>query len=328
MKVLVTGASGMLGAGTARALAEQGHDVTVLQRRPSGLGLREVLGDVADPDTAHRAVENQDAVVHLAARVNVTGPWPEFERINIGGTRNVVDSCRNHGVRRLVHVSSPSVAHGGTSLFGVGADRADPHSARGPYARSKAVAELVALAADDESLHVLAIRPHLVWGPGDPQLVARIVSRARQGRLPVIGTGAALVDSTYVDNAVDALVAATSAVERVHGRALVVSNGEPRPIAELLGDMCAASGAPRPHRRVPAGLASATGLAAEVVWALRRRVTGVESDPPLTRFVAGQMATAHWFDQRATRQLLDWHPLVSLSEGFQALRRYRSEPSA
>lgn len=321
MKILVTGASGMLGAGTARALAARGDDVTVLQRRPAGLGLREVLADVADPDAVARAVAGQDAVLHLAAKVNVTGPWAEYERANVDGTRSIVESCRSGGVRRLVHVSSPSVAHGGSSLFGVGADPADPAHARGPYARSKAMAEVLALEADDEALHVLAIRPHVVWGPGDPQLVARIVARARQGRLPVIGSGAALVDSTFVDNAVDALVAAVDAVPRVHGRALVVSNGEPRPVAELLGDICAAAGAPRPRRHVPAAVAAAAGLGAEAVWALRRRVSGVDSDPPLTRFVAEQMATAHWFDQRQTRELLGWRPRVPYAAGLATLAR-------
>ncbi len=324
MKVLVTGASGMLGAATARALATRGDDVTVLQRRPAGLGLREVLGDVADSAAVRRAVEGQDAVLHLAAKVNVTGPWSQYERINVGGTRAVVAACRASGVERLVYVSSPSVAHGGSSLFGVGAEPADPAGARGPYARSKAMAELLALAADDERFHVLAIRPHLVWGPGDTQLVARIVARSQQGRLPLIGSGAALVDSTYVDNAVDALVAGVDKVSEVHGRALVVSNGEPLPIAELLGEMCAAAGAPRPHRRLPAGLAATAGLAAEAVWWLRRRMSGTESDPPITRFVAEQLATAHWFDQRQTRELLDWRPRVALAEGFAALSRYQA----
>ena len=210
-RVLVTGASGALGAATAQALAARGDRVTVLQRRPAGLGLPEVLADVADGSSVRAAVAGHEAVVHLAAKVKVTGPWSDYERANVAGTRSIVDACRAAGVRRLVHVSSPSVAHSGSPLFGVGAEPAAPRTARGPYARSKAIAELIALAADDDQLAVLAIRPHLVWGPGDPQLVARIVDRARLGRLPLIGSGAALVDSTYVTNAVDALVAALDA---------------------------------------------------------------------------------------------------------------------
>jgi nucleoside-diphosphate-sugar epimerase len=272
-----------------------------------------VLGDVADPAVVTRAVDGQDAVLHLAAKVDVTGRWAEYVRANVEGTRSVVAACRQAGVGRLVHVSSPSVAHGGAALVGVGAGPADPERARGHYSRSKAVAEREALTADSPALAVLVVRPHLVWGPGDTQLVGRIVERARAGRLPVIGSGAALIDTTYVDNAADALVAAVDA--RVHGEALVVSNGEPRPVAEVIARLCRAAGVPGPRRRVPFPVAWAAGAAVEAVWtATQRRDT-----PPLTRFLAEQLATAHWFDQRRTQQALGWSPRVSLDEGFARL---------
>ena len=318
MKVLVTGASGMLGRATATGLLGRGDEVTVLQRRPSGLPCREVLGDVADPAVVGRAVRGQDAVLHLAAKVDVTGPWAEYATANVNGTRTVVDACRTADVGRLVHVSSPSVAHAGTALAGVGAGPADPARARGRYARSKAMAELDALAADCSALAVLAVRPHLVWGPGDTQLVGRIVERARAGRLPVIGSGAALIDTTYVDNAAAALIAAVDACGPVHGEALVVSNGEPRPVAEVIGRLCRAAGVPVPRRRVPFGAAYAVGAAVEGVWA----VTGRRQVPPITRFLAEQLATAHWFDQRRTRAALGWRPRVGLDEGFARLRNW------
>ncbi|WP_369138432.1 NAD-dependent epimerase/dehydratase family protein [Modestobacter versicolor] len=315
MRVLVTGASGMLGRAAATALARRGDEVTVLQRRSAGLPFREVLGDVADDGAVARAVAGQDAVLHLAAKVDVTGRWAEYERANVAGTRTVLDACRRAGVGRLVHVSSPSVAHGGSALVGAGAGPADPARARGHYSRSKAVAELVALAADSASLAVLAVRPHLVWGPGDTQLVARIVDRARSGRLPLIGSGAALIDTTYVDNAADALVAAVDACGPVHGEALVVSNGEPRPVAEVIARLCRAAGVPVPTRHVPFPLAWAAGAVVEGVWAATRR----RDTPPLTRFLAEQLATAHWFDQRRTRAALGWSPRVPLDEGFARL---------
>ena len=316
MKVLVTGASGMLGRATATGLLERGDEVTVLQRRPAGLPCAEVLGDVADPSVIGPAARSQDAVVHLAAKVDVTGRWSEYVHANIDGTRAVVAACRAAGVGRLVHVSSPSVAHAGTALTGVGAGPADPERARGRYARSKAVAELDALAADSPSLAALAIRPHLVWGPGDTQLVQRIVDRARAGRLPVIGSGAALIDTTYVENAAAAMIAAVDACGPVHGEALVVSNGEPRPVAEVLARLCRAAGVPAPRGRVPFGAAYLAGAVIEGVWAATRR----RSVPPLTRFLAEQLATAHWFDQRRTRTALGWRPRVSLDEGFSRLR--------
>jgi 2-alkyl-3-oxoalkanoate reductase len=320
VRVLVSGASGMLGRAAANGLLARGDEVTVLQRRPSGLPCREVLGDVADRGVVERAARGQDAVLHLAAKVDVAGPWAEYVSANIEGTRSVVLACRSAGVGRLVHVSSPSVAHAGTALSGVGAGPADPARARGRYSRSKAVAESAALAADSSSLAVLAIRPHLVWGPGDPQLVDRIVERARARRLPLIGTGAALIDTTYVDNAAAALIAAVDVCGPVHGEALVVSNGEPRPVAEILARLCRAAGVPGPRGRVPFAAAWVAGAAAEGVWAATRR----RSVPPLTRFLAEQLATAHWFDQRRTRKALGWQPSVNLDEGFRRLSDWYS----
>jgi 2-alkyl-3-oxoalkanoate reductase len=322
VRVLVTGASGTLGAATARVLADRGDTVTVLQRRPAGLGLPEVLADVADASAVRAAAAGQDAVVHLAAKVGYSGTWPEYASANIVGTRSVVVACRTAGVGRLVHVSSPSVAHAGSSLVGEGAGPADPHRARGAYARSKAAAEQVALAASGPDLAVTAIRPHLVWGPGDQQLIGRIVERARAGRLVLVGTGAALMDSTYTDNAVAALLAALDGIEAAAGRALVVSNGEPRPVAELLAGICAAAGVPAPHRHVPAGLAYAAGVVAEGLGRIRHR------EPAMTRFLAEQLSTAHWFDQRETRAVLRWAPAVSLDEGLDRLAAaYRRPPA-
>jgi nucleoside-diphosphate-sugar epimerase len=326
VRILVTGASGMLGRATATLLLQRGDEVTVLQRRPSGLPCREVLGDVADPAAVGRAVRGQDAVLHLAAKVDVTGPWAEYVSANVEGTRAVVGACRAADVGRLVHVSSPSVAHDGTALAGAGAGPADPRRAQGRYARSKALSEVAALAADSASLAVLAVRPHLVWGPGDTQLVERVVARARAGRLPVIGSGAALIDTTYVDNAAAALAAAVDACGPVHGEALVVSNGQPRPVAEVIGRLCRAAGVSAPRHRVSFGAAYAVGAVVEGVWA----ATGRREVPPLTRFLAEQLATAHWFDQRRTRAALRWRPRVSLDEGFARLREWysRTPPGA
>lgn len=322
MKVLVTGASGALGGAVADALAGRGDDVTVLQRRPGAGGHREVLADVADPDAVAAAVRGHEAVVHLAAKVDIVGPWRDYARTNITGTRTIVSACRAAGVDRLVHVSTPSVAHVGSALVGAPAGPADPVRARGHYARSKALAEQLALAADagPGSPAVVAVRPHLVWGPGDAQLIGRILARARAGRLPVVGSGAALIDTTYLTNAADALVAALDQCVAARGHALVVSNGQPRPVAELLGQICRAAGAPEPRSGVPVLAARAAGALVEAAWAavpgLRRR-----GDPPMTRFLAEQLSTAHWFDQRETRRLLRWTPRVDLDSGIAALAR-------
>ncbi len=277
-----------------------------------------MLVDICDADAVHEAMSGHDAVIHLAARVGVTGTWTDFESVNVGGTANLLAAAQAARVSRFVQVSSPSVAHAGRSLVGVPATPADPDRARSHYARSKGIAERLVLAADGPDLSVVAVRPHLVWGPGDRQLVGRIVDRARRGRLATIGSGAALIDTTYIDNAIDAIVAALDRAPDVHGEALVVSNGEPRTVAELINRICAAAGVPGPRLAVPASIARLGGAGAEALW----RITGRSDEPPMTRFLAEQLATAHWFDQRHTRDALQWEPAISLDEGFDRLTRW------
>jgi len=316
MRVLVTGASGFLGSALAAHLARQGHEVRTFQRRPSGVtGVSDVLGSVTDADAAGRAVAGVDAVVHLAAKVSLAGDPGDFHDVNVGGTRTVLAASADAGVRRFVFVSSPSVAHTGRSITGDDAEPADPAGARGEYARTKAQAELLALAADSPGMAVVAVRPHLVWGPGDTQLVERIVERARAGRLPLLDHGAALIDSTYIDSAVTGIAAALERAEDVHGRAYVITNGEPRPVAELLAGICAAAGVAAPGWRVPASVARLAGSLIEAAWRLR---PGAD-EPPMTRFLAEQLSTAHWFDQRRTRKDLQWTPAVSIDDGFRRL---------
>jgi nucleoside-diphosphate-sugar epimerase len=193
-------------------------------------------------------------VVHLAAKVGVVGSWHDYRSINVDGTANVVATARHHGVARFVHVSTPSVAHAGDALVGVGATPAVTGRKGAWYAESKAIAEQMVHEAASDALPIVIVRPHLVWGPGDTQLVGRIVERARAGRLALVGDGAALIDTTYIDNAASALVAALDAVEpgaACVGRAYVIANGEPRPVAELVAGICHAAGidiTPRPAR--------------------------------------------------------------------------------
>ena len=318
MRVLVTGASGLLGAATANAIASRGHEIVVFQRRASGLPFDEVRGEILDSEALTRALVGVDGVVHLAAKVSITGSRSEFESVNVEGTRQLLQSAKAAGVRSFVHVSSPSVAHDGMPIIGAGALPANPQTARGVYAVTKAQAELRALAEDEPDFAVVAIRPHLVWGPGDEQLIGRIIARARVGRLFLIDHGVALIDTTYVDNAASALAAAVERVAEptVHGRAFVVTNGEPRTVAELLTEITRAAGLPAPKRSVPFGAAYRAGQLAERAWGSRG------AEPPLTRFLVEQLATAHWFDQRQTCAALAWAPDVSLATGFERLTNW------
>ncbi|WP_144717400.1 NAD-dependent epimerase/dehydratase family protein [Agrococcus jejuensis] len=316
MIVLVTGASGFLGRAVAAELVAGGHEVRTLQRRRSGVaGASDVLGSLTDAATIARAVDGVEGVVHLAAKVSLAGDPAEFRAVNVEGTRALLDAAAAAGVARFVQVSSPSVAHAGAALVGVGAEPASPEQARGDYARTKAEAELLALARDSASMAVVAIRPHLVWGPGDAQLTERIVDRARRGRLPLLNGGTALIDSTYVDNAASGIAAALRRADVAHGRAFVLTNGEPRPVGDLMAGICRAAGVREPRWSIPAGLGRAAGSLVERVWAVR---PGAD-EPPMTRFLAEQLSTAHWFDQRPIREALDWTPTVSLDEGLARL---------
>lgn len=332
MRVLVTGASGLLGRATAARVRDAGHDVRTFQRRPSRVeGVHDVLGSVTDPDDVDRAVRGVDAVVHLAAKVSLTGDPADFRRVNVDGTRALLGAAARHGATDVVHVSSPSVAHTGSAIVGDDAPRADPLRAHGHYARTKAEAELLALDADGD-LRVVAVRPHLVWGPGDEQLVARIAARARTGRLPLLGHGAALIDTTYLDNAASALVAALHRLGDddgvVRGQAYVVTNDEPRTVAELLAGICGAVGVAPPTSRVPGAVARGAGAVVEAAWD-HLPLRSADGEPPMTRFLAEQLSTAHWFDQRRTHADLRWHPDVPLDEGLRRLARWHraGEPS-
>lgn len=319
VKILVTGASGLLGREVAGLLVRRGHAVTTFQRRPSGIdGAADHCGSLTDDAAVRTAVGDTEAVIHLAAKVSFTGRADEFDRVNVEGTRRLVLAAREAGVSDFVFVSSPSVANSGAAIAGLGAEPADPARAHGDYARTKAQAELLALDADAPGFRVAAVRPHVVWGPGDTQLVERVLARAARNRLPLLDAGAALIDTTYVDNAAAAIVAALDRISEIHGRALVVTNGEPRPVGELIAGICAAGGVPAPSWSVPGKLARIAGSVVEKAWPR----LGKEDEPPMTRFLAEQLSTAHWFDQRETQKLLAWTPAVSIDEGLERLADY------
>lgn len=325
-RVLVTGTSGLLGRAVAQLLQDRGFLVRTLQRRPVESQWESLQGSVVDPDVAARAVAGVDAVVHLAAKVSFAGDWSDFVSTNIVGTRQLMSAAQHEGVRDFVFVSSPSVAHFGSSIVGASAGTANPNLARGNYARSKAAAEEIALAEDSPEFRVTAIRPHVVWGPGDTQLVERVVERARAGRLPLLDGGRALIDTTYVDNAAEAIVRGLERMDHAHGQALVVTNGEPRPVGELIAGICSAAGVRSPGYSVPGWLARGAGSVIEKAWTAAGSRGWVHDEPPMTRFLAEQLSTAHWFDQRHTQAVLDWVPTVSLDEGLELLaEHYRTK---
>ena len=324
MKVLVTGTGSLLLGGLASELLRRGDEVVCLQRRPAAFmghqNAHEVLADICNTDAVALAAKGCDAIIHGAARVGVVGSQKEFYDTNVLGTENILRAAEQQSISRLVFVSTPSVAHTGASLVGAPAGQAEIGRSRSYYAESKAIAERTVLNARNSQLAVVAIRPHLVWGPGDTQLVGRIVERAKSGRLAVVGTGNALVDSTYIDNAISAHIAALDALHigsACDGKAYVVSNGEPRTVNELMRSMCESAGVPFEPRHLSLTLGIRLGSLVERLWPLMQ-----SSEPPITRFIAEQLGTAHWFDQRVVHNDLKWAPSVTLDEGFKQLTQW------
>ena len=320
----MTGTGSLLLGGLASELLRRGDEVVCLQRRPAAFmghqNAHEVLADICNTDAVALAAKGCDAIIHGAARVGVVGSQKEFYDTNVLGTENILRAAEQLSISRLVFVSTPSVAHTGASLVGAPAGRAEIGRSRSYYAESKAIAERTVLNARNSQLAVVAIRPHLVWGPGDTQLVGRIVERAKSGRLAVVGTGNALVDSTYIDNAISAHIAALDALHigsACDGKAYVVSNGEPRTVNELMRSMCESAGVPFEPRHLSLTLGIRLGSLVERLWPLMQ-----SSEPPITRFIAEQLGTAHWFDQRVVHNDLKWAPSVTLDEGFEQLTQW------
>ncbi len=332
MKVLVTGGAGFLGQALCRALLAEGHDVTSFQRSHSpaleAMGVRQLRGDLADADAVHAAFEGQDAIFHNAAKAGAWGSVESYYRANVTGTRNVLAAMRAHGIGRLVYTSTPSVTHSGRTPVEGGDEAGTPYGRhfKAPYPATKLIAEQEVLAANEDLLATVALRPRLIWGPGDTQLLPRLVDRARAGRLRFIGGGHNRMDTTYIDNAAQAHVDAFNALApgaACAGRAYFISNGEPRPVRQIVNDMLAAAGVPPVTGSVPYPLAYVAGAMLETAWTLLR----LEGEPPMTRFLAEQLSTPHWYDISAARRDFGYVPRVSTAEGLERLATWWREAS-
>jgi len=324
--VLVTGGTGFLGRKLVGRLLDHGRSVTVLARRPApdltARGVRFICADLADAAAMRAACAGIETVFHTAAKVDVWGRYDDFFRINVLGTRALLDGCRAHGVKNFIHTSTPSVVYNGRDL--AGADESLPLTTDcpSPYPLTKAMAERDVLAANCEALRTVALRPHLIWGIGDPHLVPRVLARARAGRLRIVGEGKSRVDMVHVENAVDAHLLAEKALQvrrlkadkssgDAAGRTYFITNGEPVVLWDWINDLLRALGEPPVTKRISLRAASALGAACEVAW----RVLPLRSEPPMTRFIAAELAKDHWFDLGAARRDLGFTPRVSMAQG-------------
>jgi nucleoside-diphosphate-sugar epimerase len=324
MKALVTGGGGFLGGAIVRQLLARRDEVRSFSRGDypelRELGVEVRRGDLADGHAVSTAVEGCDIVFHAAAKAGIWGPYQDYYRANVLGTQKVIDACRKHRIERLVYTSSPSVVFNGLDMEGVDESAPYPRRFHAHYPRTKAQAEEIVLQANSRSLATVALRPHLIWGPGDNHLMPRIVARGKVGALRQIGQKPLLVDCIYVDNAAHAHLLAA---DRLHpgaaiaGKAYFISQGDPRPLWDLINLMLKAADVPPVDRHISPRLAYAAGWLFEWVYRLFR----IRGEPRMTRFLAGELSTAHWFNISAARRDLGYEPILSIDEGIALLEK-------
>jgi len=322
MNVLVTGGGGFLGGRVVRMLLDRGDSVAVFGRSRypqfDGTGVRCIQGDIRDTPTLQAACTGMDAVVHTAGLPGIWGRKSDFWSINFDGTRSVLAACRAAGVSKLVYTSTPSVVFGRDELCGVDESQPYPKRYLTHYAASKAAAEREVLAANGPRLATIAMRPHLIWGPGDPHLIPRVIARARAGRLRQVGAGGNLVDVTYIDNAARAHLLALdrlAANAPCAGRAYFISQGEPVDLWPWLRQILSAVGIQGDLPRVSHRIAYVAGSLLEVVHKIAR----LRGEPLMTRFLATQLAKSHYFSIAAARRDLGYSPWVSTETGLKRL---------
>jgi 2-alkyl-3-oxoalkanoate reductase len=323
MNALVTGGGGFLGKAIVERLIARGDTVTSFARcdypQLRALGVHVVQGDLSDADAVKRAAAGCDIVFHVAAKPGIWGPYQEYYRTNVVGTENIVAACRACGIARLVFTSTPSVVFDGKDQEGIDESAPYPERYHANYPQTKAMAERLVLQANDSRLATVALRPHLIWGPGDNHLVPRILARARAGMLRRIGRRDNRVDCVYIDNAADAHLLAADRLapgSPIAGKAYFISQGEPWPLWDLVNAILKCADLPPVTRAVPASVAYAAGWAFETTY----RLLGLTSEPRMTRFLARELSTSHWFNLDAARRELGYAPTVSIDEGLRRLR--------
>jgi 2-alkyl-3-oxoalkanoate reductase len=325
MKALVTGGGGFLGSAIVKMLRERGEEVVSYSRSRhpvlDALGVRQVSGDVADAAALAAAAKGCDIIFHVAAKAGIWGDYAGFHRANVLGTEAVIAACRANGIGRLVATGSPSVVFDGRDIEGGGESLPYPDHYEAHYPKTKMLSELLVMKANSPGLATVSLRPHLIWGPGDNHLVPRIIRKARAGRLKRIGSRPCLADTVYIDNAATAHLLAADRLHpgsQIAGKAYFITNDEPVPLWDMVDMILAAAGLPPVKGRVSPEIARLIGRGCEKIWQL----LGLAGEPPMTRFVASELSTAHWFDISAAKRDLGYCPEVSIEEGLRRLREW------
>ncbi len=327
MRILVTGGGGFLGSAICSQLRARGNEVIAYQRSAAShllpLGVYSIRGDLGNPEQLKRDSRGCDAVIHTAGKAGVWGAYEEYYQANVLGTENVISACRVNKIRHLVYTSSPSVVHDGGDIEG--GDESLPYPARfsSPYPATKALGERLVLAANGDHLKTVGLRPHLIWGPGDPHLLPRLMAKAARGQIALPG-GDKLIDTIYIENAAHAHLLALDAIQQngpACGKTYFISNDQPMPQAEIISNMLGAAGMEPEIKAIPTWVAKTAGAVTQTLW----KLLNLKSEPPVTKWSAEQLSTAHWYDISAARNDLGYQPEISINEGLKRLRDHFKE---
>lgn len=319
--VLVTGGNGFVGRAIIKILLESKISCRVVGRNfypeLDVLGVECVVGDIADQNLMIKATEGVDTVFHVAALAGISGRWQQYYATNVLGTRSVIKACRGR-VSRLVYTSTPSVVFNRTSIEGGNESLPYPTSFLCHYAKSKMMAEKEVLDANGKEVATCALRPHLIWGPGDPHLIPRLVAARLKNRLKIVGKKDNVVDISYIDNVAHAHILAANnlaSTQTAAGKPYFISQDKPVNLWDWLNDLFKEIGVPELDSSISFPLAYSIGACLEVGYAILKR----QDEPPMTRFVAEQLAKSHYFSIANAQKDLGYVPLVSTEEGLKRL---------
>ncbi len=323
MIALVTGGGGFLGGAIVRALVARGDTVRSVSRghypKLDALGVESFQMDLSTSPELDQALKDVDVIFHVAAKAGVWGRREDYVAANVTATENLLRAAREVGVSRFVYTSSPSVTFDGGDHEGVGEEDCPyPERYMSFYPETKALAERLVLAANGADLATTALRPHLIWGPGDPHLVPRVVARQREGKLRRVGSGENKVALTHVQNAAAAHILAADALSRGSanaGNAYFITDGEPVVLWDWIGCVLVGVGLEPVLKCVSAGTAKRLGATLEWAW----RTFGKAGEPPMTRFVAAQLSTSHWYDLSAAKADFGYEPTVDVDAAMEEM---------
>jgi 2-alkyl-3-oxoalkanoate reductase len=320
-KIAITGGGGFVGSAIAKELSCRGFGRIIIIGRnnypelAAMEGICQMTGDIRDLEFLNRAFKGVDTVFHVAAKAGVWGPWEDYYSINVTGTNNVIKACINNKISSLVYTSTPSVVFKGGNLCGVNEFTPYATDFLCHYAHTKVLAEQEVLKVNGDLLKTIAIRPHLVWGPGDTNLLPRLIERGKKGLLKIVGDGKNMVDISYIDNVVTSHILAAENLNTncsAAGKTFFISQGQPVNLWNWINGLFRRLKIPEVKKRVSFRKAYLAGMLMEKAYLLFR----IKHEPLMTRFVAEQLSHSHWFSIDRARQELGYQAEVSTPEGL------------